>query len=219
MKIIYEDEYIVVCIKPDGVLSQSNSGGGESAVSILHQLCSSEIYPIHRLDRTTLGVMVYAKQAKSAAILSRDVAEHNFKKKYVVIVHGIPDSPSGHMTDLLYFDRKKNKSYTVKRERAGVKKAELDYSLISSFGEETEKVSMLDITLGTGRTHQIRVQCVSRGMPLLGDRRYGAADEFKRIALCAVSLEFKHPVNHQIMSFSIKDTQEYADWENYFLKK
>lgn len=216
MKIIFEDENIVVCVKPEGVLSQSDSAGGESAVSLLSGITDGEIYPVHRLDRTTMGLMVFAKTSLAAAKLCRDIEEHNLKKKYVALVHGKPAQESGEMCDLLFFDRKKNKSFVAKKERAGVKKAVLNYRL-SNLGElSCGTVSALDISLETGRTHQIRVQCASRKMPLLGDRRYGAQDEFKKIALCACELEFLHPKSREKMLFNIKNTEEFFNWIKYF---
>lgn len=216
MKIVFSDQNIVVCIKPEGVLSQSDSTGGESAVSCLRELTGGEIYPVHRLDRTTMGLMVFARTARAASALSRDIAEHRFEKRYMALVHGKPEECRGEMQDLLFFDRRKNKSFVVKKERAGVKSAVLDYALLN-FGETPSgTVSGLDITLQTGRTHQIRVQCASRGMPLLGDRRYGAQDGFKKIALCAYSLEFPHPISGEKLKLDIRDTDEFSEWKNYF---
>lgn len=216
MKIVFEDKNIVICIKPEGMLSQSDNDGGESAVSRLQALTGGEIYPVHRLDRTTMGLMVFAKTARAASALSRDIAEHRFNKRYIALVHGRPQESRGEMQDLLFFDRRKNKSFVVKKERAGVKKAVLDYVLLN-FGETPcGTVSGLEIMLQTGRTHQIRVQCASRGMPLLGDRRYGAQDEFKKIALCAFSLEFPHPESGETLKFDIRDTAEFSEWKNYF---
>ena len=217
MRIVFEDESIVVGIKPEGLLSQSDSTGGESAVSCLQQLTGSEIYPVHRLDRTTMGLMVFAKNTHSAAVLSRDITEHRLEKRYIALVHGRPEKPSGEMRDMLFFDRKKNKSFVVKKERSGVKKAVLEYTVIEETEHSFGAVSSLDIRLETGRTHQIRVQCASRKMPLLGDRRYGAQDEFKKIALCAYRLELQHPKSREKLEFDITSAPEFSEWKNYFL--
>lgn len=212
MRILFEDECIVVCIKPDGILSQSDSKGSKNAVDLLKNICNSEIYPIHRLDKTTMGVMVFAKTQKSAAVLSQMVKTRELVKKYIALVSADYIGDSGNMTDLLFFDRKKNKSFVVKRERKGVKRAELDYNLLSI----NNGISMFEVTLKTGRTHQIRVQFASRKMALLGDKKYGASDSFSRIALCAYYLEFKHPQTQNTMSFSILEEDEYKDWLNSF---
>lgn len=216
MKIIFEDESIVVCIKPEGLLSQSDSAGGESAVLRLRSITGAQIYPVHRLDKTTMGIMVYAKTTWAAAVLSRDIADHRLEKRYVALVHGRPEQPSGQMQDMLFFDRRKNKSFVVKKERSGVKKALLEYTLTDSRNCHSGVVSSLDISLKTGRTHQIRVQCATRQMPLLGDRRYGAQDDFKKIALCAYSLKFRHPVSLEDLVFDIRQSEEYSNWFKFF---
>ena len=202
MEVLYSDKHIVVCIKPVGILSQADSSGGESAVSILSAAEGCEIYPLHRLDKGVSGVMVFAKTKQSAAALSRDIAQHNFKKEYLAVVHGTPDD-SGEMIDLLFKDSKKNKSYVVNRMRKGVKDAKLTYTLIKSVGEK----SLVRVLLHTGRTHQIRVQFASRKMPLLGDKKYGAADGFENIALLSYCLTFKHPITHQELSFTARDSE------------
>ena len=121
MKILFEDENIVVCIKQRGVVSQADSTGKESMITLLSDITNSEIYPLHRLDREVGGVMVYAKNKKSAANISRQITDKTFKKEYIALVHGVPESDKGEMHDLLFKDSKKNKSYVVKRERKGVK--------------------------------------------------------------------------------------------------
>ena len=122
MDILYEDTAVIVCIKPRGILSQADKNGGESMITRLSEHTGGEIYPVHRLDKETGGVMVYAKTKKAAAKLSRDISEHRFCKEYLALVHGVPEENSGTLCDLLFHDRAKNKSYVVKRERAGIKK-------------------------------------------------------------------------------------------------
>lgn len=213
MKILYEDKQIVVCIKPEGVLSQSDDKGSTSAVDILAEITNSEIYPVHRLDRTTEGLMVFAKTKSAASVLSGDVASHKLLKRYFALVHSSPASDNGVMEDLLFYDRKKGKSFVVKRERAGVKKAVLEFRADKINGH-----TAMDILLHTGRTHQIRVQCASRGMPLLGDKRYGAKDRFSKIALYSVELDFIHPTEKKEMKFSMRDTKEFENWLKYFFE-
>ena len=202
MEILYEDSSVIVCIKPRGILSQADKNGGESMVTILSEHTGGEIYPVHRLDKETGGVMVYAKTKKAAAALSRDIAEHRFHKEYLALVHGVPEKEEDTLFDLLFHDRAKNKSYAVKRERAGVKKAELEYKLLETKEIKGEKYSLLSVILHTGRTHQIRVQFASRKMPLSGDRKYGAQDNFKTLGLWAVKLKFTHPETGEAKEFS-----------------
>ena len=202
MEILYEDPSVIVCIKPRGVSSQADKNGGESMVTILSEHTGGEIYPVHRLDKETGGVMVYAKTQKAAAKLSRDISEHRFYKEYLAILHGVPEENSGTLCDLLFHDRAKNKSYVAKRERKGVKKAELYYEVLEIKEKDGEKYSLLRVVLHTGRTHQIRVQLAHRKMPLLGDRKYGAKDGEKNLGLWAAKLKFTHPETGETLEFT-----------------
>ena len=197
MKILFEDKEIVVCIKDRGLLSQADMGGGKSMITELSACCKSEIYPLHRLDREVGGVMVYAKTKSAATVLSRDIAEHKFKKEYMALIHGEPQKEKGEMQDLLFKDSRKNKSYVVKRERKGVKKASLEYEIL----ETNREKSVVLVKLHTGRTHQIRVQFASRKMPLLGDKKYGAKDNAEIMGLWCYRITFNHPVTGKEMIF------------------
>ncbi len=197
MKILFEDEYIVVAEKQRGLISQQGNGKA-SMVDALKEQTVSEIYPVHRLDKEVGGVMVYAKTQKAAASLSAQVADRTMEKCYLAVVNGIPEE-QGIMEDLLFFDKGKNKSFVVKKERKGVKKAVLSYELV-----ETKTVkSLVRVMLHTGRTHQIRVQFASRKMPLCGDRRYGSKDEEKTIALWSYKLSFIHPATKEKLTFEL----------------
>lgn len=198
VEILFEDKSVIVCIKPRGILSQSDIKGGENMIDNLSAITKSEIYPLHRLDKEVGGVMVYAKTKKAAAILSRDIAEHKFSKEYIVLIHSKPKESSGEMRDLLFKDSRKNKSFVVRRQRKGVKEALLEYSLLESNGE----FSICLVKLHTGRTHQIRVQFASRKMALAGDKKYGAKDDYKTIGLWSYRIIFKHPETNEILTFS-----------------
>lgn len=205
MDILYEDSSVIVVIKPRGILSQADKNGGESMITRLSEHTGGEIYPVHRLDKETGGVMVYAKTKKAAAKLSRDISEHRFYKEYLALVHGVPEENSGTLCDLLFHDRAKNKSYVVKRERAGIKKAELYYEVLETKEKDGEKYSLLRVVLHTGRTHQIRVQLAHRKMPLSGDRKYGAKDAFENLGLLSAKLKFTHPETGEEMEFTVKE--------------
>ena len=196
-EILYGDKDIAVVIKPCGVISED----GESSVCnlIRDALSVEDIYPIHRLDRDVSGVMVFALSKKAAAFLSKEVADGALEKIYLAVVHGKPSEDEGVFSDLLFKDSRKNKSYVVKRERKGVRYAELSYTCLKSDGER----SLVRIKLHTGRSHQIRVQFSSRKMPLFGDKKYGASDDITNIALFSHRIAFKHP-NGEYMSFSKK---------------
>lgn len=192
IEILYSDKDIAVCIKPVGKDSEK-----DMAAILGEQLGASEVYCVHRLDMAVGGAMVYALNKKSAAALSTQIAAQQMKKEYLAIVRGKPEEESGLLRDLLYRDKAKNKSYVVKRKRAGVKEAELEYRCIA----RNAAMSLVHITLHTGRSHQIRVQFSSRKHPLLGDGKYGAHDRCP-IALVSHKLTLPHPINGNIMSFT-----------------
>lgn len=202
MEILFEDSVIIVCVKPVGIISQSDSGGGESMISLLEDHAGAEIFPLHRLDRETGGVMVYAKTKAAAAKLSRDIAERRFCKEYLAMLHGVPEKTDDTLCDLLFKDRRKNKSYVVSRERKGVKQAKLWYCLEDKKQIDGEWYSLVRVGLFTGRTHQIRVQFSHRKMPLAGDKKYGARDNFRELGLWSYKLEFTHPETNETIIFS-----------------
>lgn len=213
MKILFEDNYIAVCFKPSGIISQSTDGGNDM-ISLLNSHFSengekTHAYPVHRLDRETAGIMVYAKSAKAAAVLSKQAEQNQIKKRYYAVVNGIPEEKTGILEDLLFRDKQKNKTYVVKRMRKGVRSASLEYEVIG----ESENAALLDILLHTGRTHQIRVQFASRKMPLYGDGRYGGGSG--KLALFAHTLEFTHPKSGEKMSFSEKPDFEEFPWSQF----
>lgn len=200
--IIYSDKDICICIKPRGVLSE---GEGQNCLPLIlkEELekngVKSTVYPVHRLDKETEGLMVFALSQRAAAELSRQIREGELEKEYIAELCGVPENAEGELCDLLFFDRKRGRSYVVDRERKGVKDARLSYRLIETDG----KYSKVRVRLYTGRTHQIRVQFASRKMPLRGDRRYGAAADSGAFSLKSCYLSFKHPVNGEKMSFEI----------------
>ena len=174
MEIIYTDKDIIVLVKPVGMDSEHD---------VPAQL-GETVYPVHRLDQNVGGVMVYARNSKTAAALSRAIQDGTMVKEYVAMVHGTPPE-SGDWTDFLFKDSRKNKVFVVKKERKGVKKARLEFTRISE-GE----ASLVHIRLHTGRSHQIRVQFASRGYPLVGDGKYGAKDHAHAPMLFSCRLTF-----------------------------
>lgn len=197
MEILYEDKDLIVCIKERGVLSQEGKEGERTMLSLLSAYTDGEIYPVHRLDKEVGGVMVFARNQKTAAFLSSQVTDRTMEKEYITVVEGSPDEKDGTMEDLLFFDRSKNKSFTVKKERHGVKKALLSYKVLA----EKNGLSVVRVKLHTGRTHQIRVQFSSRKMPIVGDRRYGSKSDSKIMALWSCYISFIHPVTKEKMTF------------------
>ena len=180
MQILYHDNSIAVCVKPVGLDSEK-----EMPQALGIEL-SGEFYPVHRLDKNVGGVMVYARTKAAAAALSRAVQEGTMVKEYVAMVHGTPPE-GGDWEDLLWKDSRQNKVFVVKRQRAGVKKARLEFTRLSA-GEQ----SLVRVRLHTGRSHQIRVQFSTRGFPLVGDHKYGSRDERTAPMLFSCRLTFPH---------------------------
>lgn len=205
MEILFEDKDVIVAIKERGLLSEENSK--PNMVTLLKEHTKGEIFPVHRLDKDVGGVMVYAKTKKAASELSKQAGDRTMEKTYLAVLHGAPEGKSGILEDLLFFDKGKNKSFTVKKERKGVKKALLSYNVLN----EKAELSLVEVKLMTGRTHQIRVQFASRKMPLVGDRRYGAKDDSKIIALWSKEISFIHPAKGERMSFQNLPQEEIFD--------
>ena len=167
LKILYRSDDIVCCIKDPGMLSEDPG----LPVLIRDTLGVSDVFCVHRMDREAGGVMAYTLNRDSAAALSAAFSpEGSARKTYLAVISGSLEKKSGTLSDLLFHDSAKNKTYVVTRRRKGVREAELSYETLS----ETDGMSLVLIRLHSGRTHQIRVQFSSRKHPLLGDRRYGS---------------------------------------------
>ena len=193
MEIMYSDRDIAVCVKPVGLDSEA-----EVPARLKEQL-GGEIYPLHRLDKNVGGVMVYARNKASAARLSKAIQEGAMVKEYVAMVHGTPPE-AGDWEDLLFKDSRKNKVFVVKKQRAGVKAARLEFKRLTA-GEQ----SLVAIRLHTGRSHQIRVQFSSRGFPLVGDHKYGSRAEETAPMLYSCRITFPHKGQQQTF-------EAYPDW-------
>ncbi|MBQ9270392.1 MAG: RNA pseudouridine synthase [Oscillospiraceae bacterium] len=169
IEILYRSHDLLICVKPAGVLSQSGTSGQKSMISLLENQTGCRVYPVHRLDREVGGVMVYALSQAAAAELSRQIQSGEMVKEYLAVTNGIPSQSEGLLTDLLFHDRIRNKTFVVDRKRKGVKEARLMYRVLQTSPSQ----SLIQVRLLTGRTHQIRVQFSTRGTPLSGDGRYG----------------------------------------------
>lgn len=231
LRILFEDQSIIVVEKPAGVESQAVHGFGVDMVSEIrkhiHKLSPEDrglyVGVIHRLDKPVQGVMVYAKTKKAAAALSKQVQDGRMKKTYLAIVCGKPVDNVGNFVDNLYMNREENYSVLVDKSKKEGKRAELSYRVLSR--AEEKNLTLLEIQLKTGRHHQIRVQLAGHGLPIWGDARYNpqfggtlpveereekGSESFRTpasrgpLALAAVSLSFPHPSSGKKMTFSIK---------------
>ena len=201
INILFDCKDFVICEKQPGLLSEHVENSSISLPVILEdQLGVKKIFTVHRLDKETAGLIVYALNSRAAAELSQSIQNGKMRKIYHALCVGKVEKDSDRLRDLLFYDRKRGKSFVVDRKRGGVKEALLEYTVI----ERLDGKTLLSVELFTGRTHQIRVQFASRGYPLCGDRRYGAPAEYgNSLCLCAVELSFPHPATGEMMEFKI----------------
>lgn len=201
LNVLYEDNHIIVVVKPFNVLSQGDSTGDRSIMDDVKDYIKVKYHKpgnvylglVHRLDRPVGGVMVFARSSKAAARLTKCFSEHSTIKKYLAIVHGKMEEKNGKFVDKIE-KGEDGKSFVSPNGKEAILEYEvLDYNLEND-------CSLVSILLHTGRHHQIRVQFASRGHYLLGDQRYGVLDN-KQISLFAYSLSFPHPVTKEMLTF------------------
>lgn len=207
MQIVYEDADVLVCVKPPRVLSTDEPGGLPELVRQERNMPDLELRTVHRLDRVVSGLMVLAKNAPSASVLSRQIREDVFQKEYLAVVHGHPEAQEGTLKDLLLRDKARKMTLVVTEPAKGVQEAELSYAVLAT----NENLSKVRVVLKTGRTHQIRVQFASRGMPLVGERKYAILEDDCEIALWSCRLGFYHPVTKKWMEFFLEPPEQ-APW-------
>jgi 23S rRNA pseudouridine1911/1915/1917 synthase len=207
LNILYEDNHIIVVEKLVNIPSQGDKTGDEDMLTIIKKYIKEKynkpgnVYLglVHRLDRPVGGVMVFAKTSKAASRLSEQIRNNQFGKKYLVIVNGKIEPGKGIFEDYLLKNEKNNISKVVKDGTTNSKYAKLDYEIIK-FNEETN-LSLVKVTLHTGRHHQIRVQFSNRGNSIYGDQKYGGRGHGKQICLWAYELEILHPITSEKMNF------------------
>ncbi|SER86716.1 RluA family pseudouridine synthase [Lachnobacterium bovis] len=207
LNIIHEDEDIIVCYKPAGVATQTAKLGQQDMDSLLRNYLASKnedtyIGIINRLDQPVEGLMLFAKNKAAAANLSEQMKTHGIGKHYYAVTDGIPESVMGTLTDYLLTDKRTNTTTVVGKERKNAKKAVLAYNVIYTRGNH----AMIDVSLKTGRQHQIRVQMAHMGCPLLGDQKYGngKVQGIRTPGLCSYRVTFEHPRTKEKMHFEIK---------------
>lgn len=218
IKVIYEDNHLLVVEKPVNILSQGDDTNDKDMVNLLKQYVKEKynkpgnvyIGLIHRLDRPVGGAMVFAKTSKAASRLSEQVRNKTFKKTYRAIIHGNMNKPEDILKDYLYKNKKTNMVSVVNKNHKEAKNAELSYKTL----DRKNGFSLVEIDLKTGRSHQIRVQFASRKHPLFGDQRYGqdVNKVGQQISLLSYKIEIEHPTTREKMEFVCEPPNEYP-WD------
>lgn len=213
MKVIYEDNHIIVVIKEPNIPSQSDKTGDIDMLTLVKNYVKEKynkpgeayIGLVHRLDRPVGGLMIFARTSKAASRLSEQVRNKSFKKKYLAVVDGEFNNKNGTLTDYLYKDERNNISKVVTEAKKNSKLAKLDYEVLNF--DDKRNLSLIKIDLHTGRHHQIRVQMAHAGHSLFGDQKYGKRGKGKQIRLWAYEIEFEHPTTKEQLKFT-----DYPDW-------
>lgn len=222
--ILYEDNHIIVVLKPQNVPSQGDDSNDVDMLSIVKEYIKEtykkegNVYVglVHRLDRPTGGVMVFAKSSKAAARLSEQMKAGDFEKKYFAVLCGVPREKKAVLTNYLKKNAVNNMVYVCGPTVEGAKLAELDYKIL----QEANGLSLAEVRLHTGRSHQIRVQMNFLGTPVYGDMRYGGEKAKKGyLALWAYSLSFTHPVLKERMVFKVQPPVDVKPWNEFDLEK
>lgn len=207
--ILYSDNDIIICIKPVGILSTDSPGGLPDLLRI--QTGINEIKTVHRLDQMVGGVMILARNKSTARLLSDQINGNLFRKTYLAIVNGFPAKTQGVFSDYLLRNREERKTYVVDKYVPGSQYAELRYRTLAQY----LKWSLVKIHLITGRTHQIRCQFSSRGMPILGDRKYSLSEyPDYTMALWSYEVSFEHPHTGKIITVK-KNPPNKEPWNHF----
>lgn len=209
-KIIYEDNHLLVVEKPANIPVQEDSSKDIDMLTILktyrkkneNKQGEAFIGLVHRLDRPVSGIMVFAKTSKAASRLSDQIRQNTFHKTYLAVIQGTLPS-SGDFEDYLIKNEKENKSYVTTKEKG--KYSKLEYKVLDT----KNNLSLVEINLITGRSHQIRVQFSSRNHPLIGDSKYGNNTNNIDIALLAKSITFNHPTTKEPLTFTLEIPNKY----------
>jgi 23S rRNA pseudouridine1911/1915/1917 synthase len=218
--IIYEDNHILAVIKPQNVPTVADASGDESLQEQLKQYIKQRdnkqgdvfVGVVHRLDRVTGGVMVFAKTSKAAARLTEQIQNGTFHKIYLAVIDGVPQKKSATLINYLAKDESKNIVSVVPQTTEGARRAELSYEVTET--ASNAQFSLLKINIFTGRSHQIRVQLQHIGHPVHGDARYGVKSKTEDIALWAYQLQFVHPTTGDELKFVV-NPPETGIWQNF----
>ncbi len=224
LNILHEDNHIIVVLKPQNVPCCEDESKDKDLLNMLKEYIKEKyskpgnVYLglVHRLDRPTGGIMVFAKSSKAAARLSEQMKSGDFEKKYYAVVVGKPKEEKATLTHYLKKNAVNNMVYVCPPTVEGAKMAELDYNLV----ESKEGLSLMDIRLHTGRSHQIRVQMNAIGCPVFGDMRYGGEKAKKGyLSLWAYYLSFSHPISKERMVFRVQPPADNTPWNLFDTEK
>ena len=219
LKILYEDNHIIVVVKPAGIPVQQDKTSDLDMLTILKAYLKEKynkpgnVYLglVHRLDRMVGGVMVFAKTSKAASRISEYIRQKNVKKRYLAIVNGKMDVTGDvvELKDYLVKNERLNMSRVVDKSVKGSKESILEYKVIKNFKYNNKEYSLVDIDLHTGRHHQIRVQFANISHPLYGDIKYGNKINKvgQNLALFSYYLSFFHPTKDEYLEFKFLPSQ------------
>ena len=205
LNVLYWDREIIVCEKPAGVLSEPGPGRNLPDLAAAWLTAKGEdptVRTVHRLDKAVGGLTVLARTQAAAASLIAQIAARTVEKEYLAVLRGVPEAEEATLEDLLFHDSRSNKTFVVTRPRKGVREAKLSYRTVGRTVGESGPLTLVRVRLHTGRTHQIRAQFSHRGLPLLGDIRYGSKAAHGP-ALFSCFLAFDHPKTGERMKFEL----------------
>ena len=224
LTVLYEDNQIVVVIKPHNVPTMADESGDKDMLTMVKAYVKEKynkegeafIGLVHRLDRPTGGIMVFARNSKSAKRLSEQFATHDVEKTYFAVTHGVVKIKTQKLTNYLKKNEKENIVKIVPMSEKGAKKAELVYNYL----EDNAKESLLEVKILTGRSHQIRVQLANLGYPLVGDVKYGKEKgSTSRLGLWAGKLAFNHPTTKERLVFMAMPDEMAQPWSKFKMEK
>ncbi len=210
--ILYRDAHVLICRKPAGMPSQPDPSGQMDLLSQLSRI-EPTVKLIHRLDTPTGGIMVFGCTQDAIRQLGISIQDHTtFIKEYLAVLPLEPEEPEGIWEDYLYHDKQKNKAFIVSGDRKGAKSARLAYKTVAV---DRDGRALVLVRLYTGRTHQIRVQCASRGLPLVGDGKYGSREKCPYIGLFSHRLTFPHPITGARITVSATPDEDIKPWDGF----
>ena len=223
LNVVYEDNHIIVVVKPQNVPTQEDESKDKDLLTMVKEYIKVKenkpgnvyIGLVHRLDRPTGGIMVFAKTSKSASRLTQEMHTGDFKKRYLAVVVGKPREKRAKLVNYLLKNARTNTVQVVPELTTNAKRAELDYVVL----DDNEKVSLVEVNLATGRSHQIRVQLKNIGCPIYGDVKYGGDKLAKghNLALWAYELKFVHPTTKENMTFKCYPPEDITPWNVFNL--